>query len=61
MIETCNIQCPYCGEQFETEVDCSAGSQVYYEDCFVCCRPILFETLVEDGELVSLGIRREDE
>jgi hypothetical protein len=34
------IQCPYCGERFETAVDLSAGSFSYVEDCQVCCQPI---------------------
>ncbi len=34
------VQCPYCGEAFETQVDLSAGSFRYVEDCQVCCRPI---------------------
>jgi len=61
MIEPCTISCPYCGESFETDVDCSAGSQSYYEDCHVCCRPILFEASVENGLLVSVEARRDDE
>lgn len=61
MIEPCTVQCPYCGEHFDTDVDCSAGSQSYYEDCFVCCRPILFSTVVEAGTLVSVETRRDDE
>lgn len=61
MIERCTVRCPYCGEQFETVVDCSAGSQSYFEDCYVCCRPILFETVVEGGALVSVQTRRDDE
>src|SRR5262252_2581106 len=39
------VQCPYCAEQFETQVDLSAGSFVYVEDCQICCQPI--ELLVE--------------
>ncbi|MCI5072637.1 CPXCG motif-containing cysteine-rich protein [bacterium] len=51
-----NIQCPYCAEYFEIEIDTSAGADVYelnagsaadtlqdhqyIEDCYVCCRPI---------------------
>jgi hypothetical protein len=31
------IQCPYCGENLEIQVDCSEGSQSYIEDCQVCC------------------------
>lgn len=55
------IDCPYCGEPLDVRVDTSSGPQQYYEDCAVCCRPILF-ILTEDvsGELI-LDIRREDE
>lgn len=34
------VQCPYCGEAFETLVDLSAGPATYVEDCQVCCQPI---------------------
>lgn len=40
MLETVTLTCPYCGEDFDTVVDASAGSQAYVEDCPVCCRPI---------------------
>lgn len=61
MIESRMIQCPYCGEHFDTDIDFSAGSQSYFEDCYVCCRPILFETTVEGGELVAVQAKRDDE
>lgn len=61
MIESCMVQCPYCGEHFDTDVDCSAGSQTYFEDCYVCCRPILFETVVQAGELVAIQAKRDDD
>ena len=35
-----SIDCPYCGENIEVDVDCSEPSQSYIEDCSVCCRPI---------------------
>jgi hypothetical protein len=55
MIEPVVLQCPYCGESFETAVDLSAGSQHYVEDCAVCCRPIEVHVRVTDaGELLSL-------
>jgi acetyl esterase/lipase len=38
--EFATVQCPYCGEAFETAVDLSAGSFSYVEDCQVCCQPI---------------------
>ena len=56
MTETITIQCPYCGESYETVVDLSAGSQRYIEDCAVCCRPIEIALLVgDDGELTDVS------
>ena len=56
------VECPYCGEPFETGVDCSGGSQDYIEDCPVCCRPIEFRLEAGiGGELLSLVARRDDE
>ena len=43
------VQCPYCGESFETPVDLSAGSFQYVEDCQVCCQPIDFAGEVDEG------------
>jgi hypothetical protein len=55
------ICCPFCGEQFETQVDLSAGSSSYIEDCQVCCQPIEMQLEVEDdGTLKSLSARRGD-
>ena len=61
MIETINIDCPYCGEVFETTADCSAGDQEYIEDCQVCCRPISIMLNVSDTTLISIEARRDDE
>ena len=56
MIEPVVIQCPYCGESYETTVDLSAGSQQYIEDCAICCRPIEIALRVgEDGELLDVS------
>ena len=57
-----SVQCPYCGETFETEIDSSGGNQDYVEDCYVCCRPILFRVEVDvDGELTGLEVQREND
>jgi transposase-like protein len=54
--ETIVINCPYCGESYETVVDPSAGSQRYVEDCAVCCKPIEVALRVsEDGELLDVS------
>ena len=41
MLEPLTLDCPHCGETFETAVDLSSGDQSYIEDCPVCCRPIV--------------------
>jgi hypothetical protein len=55
------VQCPYCGEPFDTQLDLSAGSSSYIEDCQVCCRPIELGIEVGiDGELLAVSARRTD-
>lgn len=55
------IQCPYCGEPFETLIDLSGGSASYVEDCQVCCRPIEFRVEVDHaGALLTLETLRSD-
>lgn len=55
------VQCPYCGEAFETLIDLSAGSATYIEDCQVCCQPIEFKVEVAAaGALESLTVGRGD-
>ncbi len=55
------VTCPYCGEDFETSVDASAGLCSYVEDCQVCCQPIEMELRVDDnGSFSELVLRRGD-
>jgi len=55
------IQCPYCGERFETAVDLSAGSFSYVEDCQVCCQPIELKSEMNDrGAFVGVVASRTD-
>lgn len=59
--EFVTVDCPYCGESFQTQADASAGSCTYVEDCQVCCQPIEMELRVdEDGALRELLTRRGD-
>jgi len=53
------VDCPYCGERFQSLIDPSAGSAHYIEDCQVCCQPIEFELRVEADGAVSLQTRRD--
>jgi hypothetical protein len=55
------VQCPYCGESFDTTVDVSAGAFSYVEDCQVCCQPIeLTSEMNDQGALVGVIARRAD-
>jgi hypothetical protein len=55
------IDCPYCGERFETLIDPSAGSAAYIEDCQVCCQPIELTVRVdEDGAVAAVSAARGD-
>jgi hypothetical protein len=60
-IEFVSIPCPYCWERYETQVDLSAGSFSYVEDCQVCCQPIQLSGEVDDeGRLLSVKPERMD-
>ena len=62
MLEVVNLHCPYCGESFESSVDCSAGSQTYVEDCAVCCRPIEVRIRIgDDGEVENVSTKTDRE
>ncbi|MDB9970444.1 CPXCG motif-containing cysteine-rich protein [Porticoccaceae bacterium] len=51
--------CPFCWESITVLVDPSE-SQLYTEDCSVCCRPILIQTEVQ-GDYVSVEVTQEDD
>ena len=56
------MQCPYCGETFELEIDAADEDQELVEDCYVCCRPIAFRIEVgADGEPTIVEVRREND
>jgi len=54
------VQCPYCGEWINLQIDASGGEQACVEDCSVCCRPIEVQ-LLGGGEDWSVEVRRDDE
>ena len=60
-LEATAMQCPYCGEEIEILVDCSISTQEYIEDCSVCCRPITISVESDQGEVVSIAGRTEDD
>ena len=52
------VTCPWCWEQIELDLDLSAGTQAYVEDCQVCCQPIDISFEVDDGELRDIRAER---
>ena len=60
MLDTKQINCPYCWESIEILVDPSVDEQDYIEDCEVCCRPIRFLVRVV-GDDIYVDALHEDE
>ena len=59
-LQTHQVQCPYCGELIEVDVEPLEESQSFIEDCSVCCRPIQFEAASNsDGEMEVVANRSE--
>ncbi|MBS36693.1 MAG: hypothetical protein CMO26_12310 [Thiotrichales bacterium] len=62
MLSTRQVSCPYCGELFEAVIDSSAGDASYIEDCYVCCRPIVFRISVTvDGDVEQVTTQSEND
>ncbi len=53
-----SITCPFCWESITILVDPSE-SQIYTEDCFVCCRPILINAQINHGD-IYIEVTQED-
>lgn len=51
------IQCPFCGQMFEIEVDTTVASQRFVTDCEICCRPLEVSAECEAGEVVSVQVQ----
>ena len=60
-LQTHTIDCPYCGENIEVDVDCSEPSQSYIEDCSVCCRPININIEIDFDQQVQGSATHENE
>jgi transcription elongation factor Elf1 len=49
--------CPYCWEEISMVLDPSVRSQIYVEDCEVCCHPIELRYAIEDGAVMEFEAR----
>jgi len=58
-LEELDIQCPYCWQTINVLIDCSIEIQEYIEDCQVCCRPIVFNVLVDDDGCPVVSVNSE--
>jgi Cysteine-rich CPXCG len=56
-----SLFCPFCGELIDVLVDELSGPQSYYEDCSVCCSPILFIITENDAGEIFIDTKRDDE
>jgi hypothetical protein len=60
VLEEAAVTCPYCWETVVLELDLSAGSQRYTEDCPVCCQPLsVWLRVAADGDYV-VDVEREN-
>lgn len=59
--DNAKIQCPYCGERIELELDTANPAQRYIEDCQVCCRPIEISTTADESGDIQLTVARDDD
>jgi hypothetical protein len=61
MLDTHDIDCPYCGEPISLVIDASGGAQRYIEDCAVCCRPITVILDVDADGGVDVHVQSESD
>jgi transcription elongation factor Elf1 len=52
--------CPYCGPRISMLLDLSVSSQMYVEDCEVCCRPIEVRYTVAESRVEGFDSQRAD-
>jgi transposase-like protein len=62
MIELVPLNCPYCGEDVELDVDESGGSrQSFVQDCPVCCRPWQVDVRLDPEDGWKATLRKEND
>ena len=54
LLDSTKVSCPYCGELIELLLEPWDEIQQYYEDCQVCCQPILIK--ISPGEAENQAI-----
>jgi uncharacterized Zn finger protein len=59
-LQTHNVQCPYCGETIEVDIELLEEAQSFIEDCSVCCRPIQYEVATNAEEEIEVIATRSE-
>ena len=59
-LETRNVQCPYCGETVEVDIELLEEAQTFIEDCSVCCHPIQYEVATNSEDEVDVIASRSE-
>ena len=61
LIDSVLLTCPHCWSAVELDVDCTAGDQVYFEDCQTCCGSMEIHIHVDEhGNLSHAEALREN-
>ncbi len=55
------FQCIHCWEEVSMLFDNSINSQVYIEDCEVCCNPLEIHAFFNQGTLNSIEVKSLDQ
>jgi len=54
MLESAGIDCPWCGEPNEVELEPGDAGQELVQDCSVCCRPIVIVYAVAGDDTIQV-------
>lgn len=55
------IYCPYCGEINYIDADnVGAGTQIFIQDCEVCCRPIEIKISIDRDGNSNVEVRNDE-
>jgi transcription elongation factor Elf1 len=49
--------CPYCWEEISMVLDTSVKTQIYVEDCEVCCNPLEVRYAIQDGAILDFSVK----
>ena len=60
LLDSTEVQCPYCWQMIELSIDCSVPEQSYIEDCQKCCSPMVVNVTVESGQ-PTVEVRHEND